>query len=105
MPDEAIVRRLVASQFPQWRGLPVVQIKSSGTDNAVFRLGEDLAVRLPRVDYAARLLLKEAACLPLLAPLPLEIPVVIGLGQPDETYLWNWLVVSWLRGEPVDVGQ
>ncbi len=44
----ALVRRLVAAQFPAWAHLPVRAVDSAGTDNAMFRLGDDLAVRLPK---------------------------------------------------------
>lgn len=52
---EGLVRRLLASQFPQWAELPLVPVASAGTDNAIYRLGEDLAVRLPRRQSAAPL--------------------------------------------------
>lgn len=52
-PDEIdidcpVVVRLIARQFPQWAGLPITAVHSAGTDNAIFRLGDDMAVRLPR---------------------------------------------------------
>ncbi len=74
--DAALVGRLVASQFPLWRDLPLRRIASSGTDNAMFRLGRHLCLRLPRYPAAAALLAKEQHWLPRLAPhLPLAIPV------------------------------
>src|SRR5436309_2758828 len=51
--DEDLVRRLLASQFPQWAALPLRATSGIGWDNAMFRLGEDLAVRLPRRELAA----------------------------------------------------
>jgi aminoglycoside phosphotransferase (APT) family kinase protein len=47
--DASLVSRLLSAQFPQWAGLSVEPVSSAGTDNAIFRLGEDMAVRLPRL--------------------------------------------------------
>ena len=97
--DEALVRRLVAAQFPHWSRLPIERVASSGTDNAMFRLGDELAVRLPRRQGATEQIEKEHRWLPRLAPLPLEIPVPIALGQPSDGYPWRWSVNEWLGGE------
>jgi aminoglycoside phosphotransferase (APT) family kinase protein len=45
--DAALVRRLLAAQFPDWADLPIERVPSAGTDNAIYRLGSDMAVRLP----------------------------------------------------------
>ncbi len=45
--DAQLVSRLLAAQFPRWADLPVEPVHSAGTDNAIYRLGEDMAVRLP----------------------------------------------------------
>jgi aminoglycoside phosphotransferase (APT) family kinase protein len=50
--DVGLVRRLLAGQFPQWADLPARPVPSSGTDNALYRLGDDLVVRLPRIGLA-----------------------------------------------------
>ena len=50
--DASLVRRLLAAQFPQWANLPIAPVGSAGTDNAIYRLGDDMAVRLPRIDWA-----------------------------------------------------
>jgi aminoglycoside phosphotransferase (APT) family kinase protein len=98
--DESIVSRLIAAQFPQWTDLPVEPVDSAGTDNAMFRLGEDMAVRLPRIDWAAGNVEREQQWLPRLAPLlPIAIPVPLGKGKPAEGYPWNWSIVRWLSGE------
>src|SRR5207249_2738324 len=47
--DASLVRRLLAAQFPQWADLPIEPVPSAGTDNALYRLGDDIVVRLPRV--------------------------------------------------------
>jgi aminoglycoside phosphotransferase (APT) family kinase protein len=101
IPTSAVlVRRLLAGQFPQWADLPITPIASAGTDNALYRLGDDLAVRLPRLPGAAAQIDNEQRWLPWLAPrLPLAIPVPLGLGQPDHGYPWPWAVCRWLAGD------
>ena len=96
--DESLVRRLLVAQFPQWAELPITPVLSSGTDNAMYRLGDDLAVRLPRIYWAVDD--RERECLPRLAPhLPLTIPVTVATGEPGEGYPWQWAVCRWLEGE------
>ncbi|MQS11643.1 aminoglycoside phosphotransferase family protein [Streptomyces kaniharaensis] len=103
--DAALVRRLLSAQFPQWVGLPVQPVASTGTDNAMFRLGPDLAVRLPRVGWAAEGVGREQYWLPRLAPrLPQPIPAPIALGRPAAGYPWEWSVVRWLDGVNPAVG-
>lgn len=98
--DPALVRRLLTAQFPQWAALPVKPVPSAGTDNALYRLGDDLAVRLPRIDWATEQVNKEHQWLPRLAPfLPLAIPTPIVKGEPGEGYPWPWSVYRWLGGE------
>ena len=103
--DIALVRRLLAAQFPQWADLVLATVPSAGTDNAIYRLGEDLAVRLPRVVGATGQVAKEQQWLPRLAPhLPLAIPVPLALGTPGEGYPWPWSVCRWLDGENPAIG-
>ena len=98
--DAALVRRLLAGQFPQWASLPLEVVRSAGTDNAIYRLGDTMAVRLPRIHWATGQVDKEQRWLPRLAPhLPLAIPVPLGRGQPAEGYPWAWSVCRWLPGE------
>lgn len=98
--DAGLVGRLVASQFPRWAHLPIRPVRSAGTDHAIYRLGDDLAVRLPRVPSAAPQVDKERRWLPRLAPrLPLPIPVPLARGAPGEGYPWGWSVCRWLEGE------
>jgi aminoglycoside phosphotransferase (APT) family kinase protein len=102
--DVSLVRRLLAAQFPQWAHLPVEPVDSAGTDNAIYRLGDDLAVRLPRVERVTRQVDKEQEWLPRLAPhLPLAIPVPLARGIPGEGYPWSWSIVPWLEGENATV--
>jgi aminoglycoside phosphotransferase (APT) family kinase protein len=95
-----LVRSLLAAQFPQWAGLPVEPVHSAGTDNALYRFGEDRVVRLPRIRSAAGQVDKEHRWLPRLAPfLPLAIPIPLAKGEPGEGYPWHWSVYRWLDGE------
>ncbi|MCR5875403.1 aminoglycoside phosphotransferase family protein [Phenylobacterium sp. J426] len=100
--DVGLVRQLLQAQFPAWADLPLTPIRHGGTDNAIFRLGDHLAARLPRVGWAAGQAEKEHAWLPRLAPhLPLPVPTPLGLGQPAEGYPWRWTVSRWIDGEPL----
>ena len=98
--DVSLVHRLLAAQFPHWADLPIAPVPSAGTDNALYRLGESLVVRLPRIHWAVGLVDKEQRWLPTLAPhLPLAIPVPLAQGSPAEGYPWPWSVYRWLEGE------
>jgi aminoglycoside phosphotransferase (APT) family kinase protein len=104
--DVSLVGRLVAAQFPQWADLPIEPVHSGGTDNAMYRLGDDMAVRLPRIYGATEQVEKEHQWLPRLAPLlPLAIPVPLGKGMPAEGYPWHWSVYRWLEGETATIGR
>ncbi|WP_369243960.1 aminoglycoside phosphotransferase family protein [Streptomyces sp. R41] len=98
--DDTLVRRLLAAQFPKWADLPLKRVESSGTVNAIYRLGADLAVRLPRVPEGAGDVDKEWEWLPRLAPLlPFPIPEFLAVGVPGEGFPWSWAVLRWLDGE------
>ncbi|MDP9185357.1 MAG: phosphotransferase, partial [Actinomycetota bacterium] len=78
-----LVRRLLAAQFPRWGELPMERVPSAGTDNAMFRLGDDLVVRLPRIPWAISQVEREHRWLPRLEPsLPLAIPTPLAKGTP-----------------------
>jgi aminoglycoside phosphotransferase (APT) family kinase protein len=97
--DERLVRRLLAAQFPQWADLALERVASFGTDFAIFRLGDELAVRLPRIEWAADQPELEQAWLPRLAPhLPLAVPAPLATGEPEEGFPWRWTVAPWLPG-------
>ncbi|KIF78171.1 phosphotransferase [Streptomyces sp. 150FB] len=103
--DGPLVRRLIAAQFPHWADLPLERVESAGTDNAMFRLGAEMAVRLPRKPDAAGTVELEQRWLPVLAPhLPYAVPVPLGKGGPGEGYPWSWSLYHWLGGENPVVG-
>lgn len=98
--DVAFVQRLVATQFPQWAGLPVQAVAEGGWNNLTFHLGTAMSVRLPSAERYVAQVEKEVRWLPVLAPqLPLPVPTPLGLGQPGEGYPWPWSVYGWIEGE------
>lgn len=98
--DPALVRRLIAAQCSQWADLPITPLQSAGTDNAMYRLGDTMIVRLPRRPLAVHQVESEQRWLPVLAPhLPLSIPTPLAKGQPGAGYPWPWSVYRWLTGE------
>lgn len=98
--DRELVSNLLSGQFPQWAGLAPIPVPSAGTDNALFRLGETLVVRLPKIGWAAGQPGKEHHWLPRLASaLPLAIPDPLALGEPACGYPCPWTVCRWLPGE------
>lgn len=97
--DDALVRRLVASQFPEWAPLPVREVDHQGWDNRTFRLGDELAVRLPSADGYVPAVEKEQDELPYLAGrLDVAVPEPVGLGEQGEGYPFPWSVRRWLDG-------
>lgn len=100
---EDMIRGLLREQRPDLAGHPL-KLGARGWDNQVWRLGDDLAVRLPWATQSAdELLRKEHAWLPGLAPhLPLPVPVPQHLGVPSARFPRPWLVTTWVPGEPAD---
>ncbi|MBV7699802.1 aminoglycoside phosphotransferase family protein [Streptomyces sp. TRM70350] len=97
--DASLVRGLIAGQFPQWAELPVRRLESSGTENAMFRLGDELVVRLPRHPGAVGDVAHELRWLPELGPrLPLDTPRPVGRGEPGAGFPFPWSVYRWLEG-------
>jgi aminoglycoside phosphotransferase (APT) family kinase protein len=96
---DGLVRRLLADQHPDLATLPLALV-ANGWDNAIFRLGSDLAIRLPRRQMGADLVVNEQRWLPELASrLPLPVPVPLRVGLPSGDYPWNWTVVAWFDGD------
>src|ERR1035437_795200 len=95
-----LMRSLLAAQFPQWSDLPIQPVQESGTDHALYRIGDALVARLAIIEWAVDQAESDQRWLPLLAPsLTLPIPVPVAVGQPGEGYPWPWLVVPWILGE------
>lgn len=97
--DTMLVADLLRAQFPQYADLPLQTVRSGGTENAVFRLGADLALRMPLHAGSVSSLLKEARWLRVVAPLfTLQTPSVVATGHPGSGYPFPWAIVSWLDG-------
>lgn len=95
-----VVRALLRAQLPQWAELPLARVPSSGTDNTIYRLGDELVVRLPLIEWATGQVVLEHEWLPRLAPrLPVALHEPVHLGEPGEGYPWSWSVYRWLDGE------
>lgn len=100
--DALLVSQLLAEQHPDLQHLSI-QFVDAGWDNAMFRLGDRLAVRLPRRAIAAGLLAQEQQWLPPLAQqLPIAVPVPQRIGLPNARYPWRWSVIPWLTGQTAD---
>ncbi|QFG70207.1 aminoglycoside phosphotransferase family protein [Ornithinimicrobium pratense] len=99
-PEPEGVTHLLRQQAPHLAHLPVSPSPASGSSNWVFRLGENLAVRLPRTASYVPDLLREIRWLPHLASkLSVPVPDVVAVGQPSEVFPRPWAVVSWVPGE------
>jgi len=100
--DESGVRSLVRSVAPEWADLPLTRV-AEGWDNVTWRLGDDVAVRLPRRALAVPLLEHEQRALPLLAPalsaVDVRTPLPLVAGAPTAEFPWPWSLVPWLPGE------
>jgi aminoglycoside phosphotransferase (APT) family kinase protein len=101
--DDATVRALLKDQFPHWADKRLLRIADSGTDNAIYRLGDDLGLRLPRIQWAEAQIERECRWLPMLAAeLPTAVPVPLAEGRPGHGYPFPWLVHPWLEGTSPD---
>jgi aminoglycoside phosphotransferase (APT) family kinase protein len=98
--DLDLVCRLVTSQFPRLSDLPVTEFTSTGTVNAIYRLGDELCVRLPRVRRWAACLDRECTWLPMLARgLTLRVPEPAVRGVPAGEYPFSWAIFRWIEGQ------
>jgi aminoglycoside phosphotransferase (APT) family kinase protein len=98
-----LARALLADQHPDLAGLPIVHVED-GWDNVMFRLGDALALRIPRRMAGGVLIAVEQIWLPQIAPrVPLPTPVPLRVGAPGRGYPFGWSVVPWLEGEPSDL--
>jgi aminoglycoside phosphotransferase (APT) family kinase protein len=97
--DAELVRGLVGRAMPALADAPVRRLASSGSTNALFRVGEELLVRLPRQPGGSATISKEATWLPVLGPLlPVSVPDVVAVFEPDRGYPERWSVVRWIEG-------
>ncbi|WP_374194419.1 aminoglycoside phosphotransferase family protein [Streptomyces sp. N35] len=100
--ETELVRALLREQHPDLAELELREVVG-GWDNQQFRLGDELAVRMPRTERAPELLRAEQRWLPELASrLPLPTPVPVRTGEPSELFGHTWSVVRWVEGEPAD---
>jgi aminoglycoside phosphotransferase (APT) family kinase protein len=97
--DIDLVRRLLADQFPDLTEKPIRVVQSTGTVNAIFRLGDESYVRLPRLEIWAECIDHEWTWLPKLAPhISLNIPTPLARGKPTNGYPCPWAVYQWIEG-------
>lgn len=97
-----LVHDLLREQHPDLAGLAIREV-AGGWGNQMWRLGDNLAVRMPRTEGAPGLLRKECRWLPVLAPrLPLPVPNPVRIGEPSARFPKPWTVMTWVPGEPLD---
>ncbi|MEU5395820.1 aminoglycoside phosphotransferase family protein [Streptomyces tibetensis] len=97
-----LVRELLQEQHPDLAGLAIREVEG-GWGNQMWRLGDELAVRMPRMEGASDLLRKECRWLPVLAPrLPLPVPTPVRIGEPSAHFPRPWSVMTWVRGKRGD---
>lgn len=102
-PD--LVRRLLQCQMPKLAGLPIADRPFNGTDNAVYRVGEDYSVRLPIIDWAVGNEDRMKPWLPWLRDrLSIDVPVPIYYGSADEVYPHDWTIYPWFQGDVLPMG-
>lgn len=100
--EQELVRALLREQHPDLAELELRDVEG-GWDNQQWRLGPDLAVRLPRTERAPELLRGEQKWLPVLAVrLPLPTPVPVRIGEPSALFEHTWTITRWVEGEPSD---
>jgi aminoglycoside phosphotransferase (APT) family kinase protein len=107
-PDtgEPVVRLLLDAECPQWAKSPVEYLRTSGTDNAMWRVridaGPDVVVRLPRRPKAAAGVLQETAVLQQIERAWIgsivKTPKVLHVGEPHEAFAHHWSVLEWIDG-------
>jgi aminoglycoside phosphotransferase (APT) family kinase protein len=104
--DESLLHRLLVEQAPEQAELPLRTVDSGGTEHAVFRVGGELAVRMPLHPNGVGGLLKEIRWLPVLAPhLTIEVPEIVMTGRPSGDYPFPWVMVRWIPGEDALTGR
>jgi aminoglycoside phosphotransferase (APT) family kinase protein len=100
--DTDLVRALLRDQHPDLADRELRDV-NGGWDNQMWRLGDELAVRLPRTERAPALLHIEQTWLPVVADrLPLPTPIPARIGQPSSLFEHTWTIARWVKGEPAD---
>jgi aminoglycoside phosphotransferase (APT) family kinase protein len=98
-----LARALLRDQHPDLADRPI-ELAENGWDNAMLRLGDDLALRMPRRAVAAQLVVNEQAWLPVVAAgLPLPAPIPVRIGKPALGYPYPWSITPWFDGVPSDL--
>ncbi len=91
---------MIGDQFPDWSHLPIRPVPSSGTDNTLFRVGEELVARLPRRPSAVGAVEREWRCLPVISgAVPVRVPTPVAVGQPTTAFPFPWLISIWIEGQ------
>lgn len=98
-PEEAVIKRLLSEMTPQWAHLPIRRLLSSGTDNAIYRIGDELLLRLPRREAAANLISKELDWLPRFANLTLDVPKLRFRGSAEFGLKCDFGIFEWMEGD------
>ena len=102
--EDQLVRRLLATVSSAYDDLPLRRFEVTGSTNALFRLGDELLVRIPRQPGGSETIEKEARWLPYVAPhLPIAVPEVVAVGEPGFGYPEKWSVVRFLPGDRPEV--
>ena len=102
--DETLVRRLLGTLSVAYDDLPLRRFEASGSTNALFRLGDDLLVRVPRQPGGTTTIDKERRWLPYVAQqLPVAVPEIVAVGEPGFGYPERWSVVRFIAGDLPDV--
>jgi len=97
------LKKMLATQFPQWSNLFIRKVKSSGTDNTIYRLGENYSIRIPKGEIGILQIEKEKQWLPYLSThLPLEMPQQIAIGKISSLFPHPWGIYNWIKGEELD---
>lgn len=106
--DSATLRGLLRRQAPAWADLEIRPLprRLEGTDHTLFRIGDRLLARMPKIGWASDQAVSDATWLPRLAPqLTVSLPVPVHVGEPDDGYPFAWSVTQWLPGaNPRDRG-
>jgi aminoglycoside phosphotransferase (APT) family kinase protein len=102
--DEPLVRRLLGTLSPAYDDLPLRRFEASGSSNALFRLGDELLVRVPRQPGGTSAIERELRWLPFVAAhLPVAVPEVVAVGEPGFGYPERWSVLRYLAGDRPEV--